>query len=88
MYRKFREETLDDTFVKRIQDIIGRSITSDAPTNSYSHDTTVGTPVSNGGSMIPTTVDEYAKALISLQQKHIKLLEDYNILLTKLYTGR
>lgn len=33
-------------------------------------------------------MDEYAKALIALQQKHIKLLEDYNALLVKFYGTR
>lgn len=88
IYRKFREETLDDTFVKRVLEVIGRNVTNDTVSLGYTADTLSGLPVTNPVSGTPTTLDEYAKALISLQQKHIKLLEDHNILLTKLYTGR
>jgi predicted transcriptional regulator len=88
IYRKFREATLDVSFVTRVQEILGRSITPDTPT-SVTHSvpsttSTVTPPFTNS----PNTIEEYANALIILQQKHIKLLEDYQALLTKLYTGR
>lgn len=88
IYRKFREATLDDAFVKRVQEIIGRSVTADTLSGGYTGDTILGTISKASVSSTPSTVEEYAKVLISLQQKHIKLLEDYNVLLTKLYTGR
>jgi hypothetical protein len=88
IYRKFREETLDDAFVKRVQDLIGSDVTldTDKPVASFaSPSITLVTPRVTSS---PSTVEEYANALISLQQKHIKLLEDYQTLLTRLYTGR
>ena len=88
IYRKFREATLDDAFVKRIQEIIGRSVTSDTGILTNTGVTPIGSSAVLGVTSAPTTVDEYAKALINLQQKHIRLLEEYNVLLTRLYTGR
>jgi hypothetical protein len=88
IYRKFRETVLDASFVTRVQDILGRSITPDtlsSVTPSVSTFTNTVTPAFTNS---PSTVEEYANALIILQQKHIKLLEDYQALLTKLYTGR
>lgn len=88
IYRKFRDATLDDAFVKRVQVIIGRTITHDTP-----NDFTLAEPAGNRSitprvTPAPIAPDDYANALISLQQKHIKLLEDYQALLTRLYTGR
>ncbi len=88
IYRKFREETLDDSFVKRVHDIIGRNVTPDVLSSVSLVDTGASPVVTSAALQSPVTVDDYAKALISLQQKHIKLLEDYNALLTKMYTGR
>lgn len=88
MYRKFRDETLDEGFVKRVFDIIGRNVTPDTVYSSSAPDVGLSPGVTIPVSSPPNTLDEYAKTLISLQQKHIKLLEDYNALLTKLYTGR
>ncbi|MBC7449509.1 MAG: hypothetical protein H7330_15770 [Hymenobacteraceae bacterium] len=88
IYRKFRDATLDDSFVKRVQEIIGRNITSDTPSSLYTADTVTSSSVTAGVPSSPNTVEEYAKALISLQQKHIKLLEDHNALLIKFYAPR
>ena len=88
IYRKFREAILDDAFVKRVQELIGNSVTPDtgAPVASFAAVSVA--PVTTRVTTQPSTVEEYANALISLQQKHIKLLEDYQNLLTRLYTGR
>jgi Bacterial regulatory protein, Fis family len=88
IYRKFREETLDESFVKRVHDIVGRNVTLDTPIVAYTADTFPLPLVTGAALQSLSTVEDYAKALISLQQKHIKLLEDYNALLTKMYTGR
>ncbi len=88
IYRKFRESVLEDTFVKRVQDIIGRSVTPDTTQPLYTKDNLIGTLVTSPVSTALNTIEEYAKALISLQQKHIKLLEEYNGLLMKYYGNR
>lgn len=88
IYRKFRETTLDDVFVKHVHELIGRNVTPDTPNGGNTGATLVSAGVTTGVTQAPTTLEEYAKALISLQQKHIKLLEDYNALVVKLYSPR
>ena len=88
IYRKFREATLDTSFVSRVSDIIGRPVTRDTPSVTIRQETKVTAPVTTGVPVPPATIEEYAKALIAMQQKHIKLLEDYNSLLMKFYGNR
>lgn len=88
IYRKFREASLDTGFVNRVSDIIGRSVTIDTPVVTPRQERQVSALVTGGVSAPPATMEEYAKTLIALQQKHIKLLEDYNALLVKFYGTR
>ena len=88
IYRKFKDETLDSDFVSRISSIIGRNITLETNdvTNEPLHSSTPALTNSSKAQQIGVT--DYAKELISLQQKYIKLLEDYNALLMKVYGSR
>jgi predicted transcriptional regulator len=88
IYRKFREATLDTGFVNRVSDIIGRSVTNEALFVTHRQEPVPTQTVTNSVSSPPSTTEEFAKALITLQQKHIKLLEDYNVLLMKVYGNR
>ncbi len=88
IYRKFREETLDEAFVKRVGELIGRVVTFDgtdvtAPVLSSPSPSVTSTPT-----LLTGSVTDPAKALIVLQEKYVRLLEDYNALLLKLYSPR
>lgn len=88
IYRKFREETLDDGFVKRVGEIIGKPVTVDRDTSDTFPGSAERLSVTPSALSAPTSPEEYAKALISLQTKYIKLLEDYNALLVRHFGGR
>jgi AcrR family transcriptional regulator len=93
IYRKFKDETLDYAFVKRIGDIIGHDFSNDftslqqtvlpfvAPvvTNNAT------TPVTLKQTLLHVTENDYQKQLMTLQTKYIALLEAYNELLMKVY---
>jgi AcrR family transcriptional regulator len=93
IYRKFKDETIDYGFVKRIGEIIG---------HDFSHDFTVVqqsvlpfavpvtksvvTPsVSRTVTPSPNTDSDPNRQLLALQAKYIALLEAYNELLLKVY---
>ncbi|SDY03238.1 hypothetical protein [Hymenobacter psychrophilus] len=97
MYRKFKEQELDYTFVKRVGDIIGHNFADEFTTPSSPDLSFTVTPVSKSSNSsadssatlrTAVTVSSDAdslKQLMTLQQKYIALLEDYNELLLKVY---
>jgi len=93
IYRKFKDETLDYAFVKRIGDIIGHDFSGDFTTLQQTVLPFVVTPVTNSvsSSVTPKSValhvtdQDPSKQLMVLQAKYIALLEAYNDLLLKVY---
>ena len=93
IYRKFKEETVDYSFVKKVGEIINHDFSSDftsAQQSSLSFVTSVQKPVVTNSVTSRVTsaqlVDsEPAKQLLILQAKYISLLEAYNELLLKVY---
>jgi plasmid maintenance system antidote protein VapI len=93
IYRKFKEDTVDASFVKRIGEIIGHDFANDftlaqqtalpfvtsAPKANVTHGVTPRVTPSQ-----PLDLD-YAQQLLALQTKYIALLEAYNELLLKVY---
>ena len=93
IYRKFKEETIDYSFVKRIGDIINHDFSSDftslqqsvlpfvttAQKNTVTHNVTPRVTQLNQADSDPS------KQLLILQAKYIALLEAYNELLLKVY---
>jgi hypothetical protein len=93
IYRKFKDDTVDASFVKRIGEIIGHDFASNftlvqqtalpfvsaVPKSNVTHSVTQRvTPAQ------PLDLD-YAQQLLALQTKYIALLEAYNELLLKVY---
>ena len=93
IYRKFKDETIDYSFVRRIGDIINHDFSNDFTSVQQSSlpfvtpsvilavtnsVTTRVTPVQNPDS-------DASKQLLMLQSKYIALLEAYNELLLKVY---
>jgi AcrR family transcriptional regulator len=93
IYRKFKDDTLDAKFVRRIGEIIGHDFTQDftlpeqsslpfvtsAPKNYV---TPAVTP--RVTALQPADLD-VSQQLLALQAKYISLLEAYNELLLKVY---
>jgi plasmid maintenance system antidote protein VapI len=93
IYRKFKDDTVDAGFVKRIGEIIGHDFANDftlaqqtalpfvssPPKISVTHSVTQRVTPSQ-----PLDLD-YAQQLLVLQTKYIALLEAYNELLLKVY---
>ena len=93
IYRKFKDDTLDYAFVKRVGDIIGHDFSNDftslqqgvlplvvsAVTNTSNVNVTARTNVLHQVDSDPV------KQLMALQTKYISLLEAYNELLMKVY---
>jgi AcrR family transcriptional regulator len=97
IYRKFKEDTLDYAFVKRVGEVIGHDFSQDftvlqqAPLPFV---TSIVTPAVSSASSLGVTqkavthpVPELdpAKQLLALQAKYISLLEAYNELLLRVY---
>lgn len=93
IYRKFKDDTLDAKFVRRIGEIIGHDFAQDftlpeqsafafvssAPKNSV-------TPSVTTRVTTPQVADlDLSQQLLTLQAKYIALLEAYNALLLKVY---
>ncbi|GAA4390392.1 hypothetical protein [Hymenobacter koreensis] len=89
IYRKFKEATLDYSFVKRVGEVIQHDFTNDfdTPVQSQLHFTPpVVTPSTVTRQQVLQAVDQdCTKALMALQAKYIALLEAYNELLLKMY---
>ncbi|RTQ48401.1 hypothetical protein EJV47_15625 [Hymenobacter gummosus] len=89
IYRKFKETTLDYSFVKRVGEVIQHDFTNDfdTPVQSQLHFTsqyvTPSQPVR--ASVLQPVDQDPVKALMALQAKYIALLEAYNELLLKVY---
>ena len=93
IYRKFKEETIDYTIVKRIGDIINHDFSNDFTVVQQSSlpfvTSVVRTPVTNAVTSRVTPNQNLdtdpSKQLLTLQAKYIALLESYNELLLKVY---
>ncbi|MCC2545750.1 helix-turn-helix domain-containing protein [Hymenobacter sp. BT175] len=93
IYRKFKEETLDYAFVKRVGDIIGHDFADDFTMSQQAVLPFAVTPVTvssvNSVTSKPVALqvadNDCNKQLLSLQTKYIALLEAYNELLLKVY---
>ena len=93
IYRKFKEETVEYSFVKRVGEIINHDFSNDF-TNSQQITlpfvtNSVKTPILNNVTprvtQVLNTDSDPAKQLFALQSKYIALLEAYNELLLKVY---
>ncbi|MCB2410395.1 helix-turn-helix domain-containing protein [Hymenobacter lucidus] len=93
IYRKFKDETLDYAFVKRIGGIIGHDFSGEftslqqgvLPFVSQPVTVTNNTPVTLRSNVLHSPDVDAAKQLMVLQTKYIALLEAYNELLMKVY---
>jgi len=93
IYRKFKDETIDYAFVKKIGEIINHDFSQDftmAQQSSIPFVTSVVRPVVTNSVTsrvtMPQAVDsDTSKQLLALQTKYIALLEAYNELLLKVY---
>jgi len=93
IYRKFKEETIDYTFVKKVGDIINHDFSNDFTSLQQASLSFVTAPVRNAVTHNVTprvtaasSIDSDAsKQLSLLQSKYIALLEAYNELLLKVY---
>jgi hypothetical protein len=96
IYRKFKEETLDYSFVKRVGDIIGHDFSRDftalqqasLPFVSSRIDVTPLQAVTPKQPVLQQAEPDCTKQLMTLQSKYIALLEAYNELLLKVYGPR
>lgn len=93
IYRKFKDDTLDGSFVKRVGEIIGHDFANDFTIAQQSTLPFV-TPLPRPGvtpSVAPRVTApqlieiDYPQQLLALQTKYIALLEAYNELLLKVY---
>jgi plasmid maintenance system antidote protein VapI len=93
IYRKFKDDTLDASFVKRIGEIIGHDFSQDftiAQQSSLAFVTQAAKPSVTMGvtpRVTPTQPadSDLSRQLLALQTKYIALLEAYNELLLKVY---
>jgi transcriptional regulator with XRE-family HTH domain len=93
IYRKFKEETIDYNFVKRIGEIINHDFSEDFTSLQQSSLSFVTPPVKPivTSSVTPRVTQtqnsdaDPSKQLLILQTKYIALLEAYNELLLKVY---
>lgn len=100
IYRKFKEETLDYAFVKRVGDIISHDFSQDFTVTQQASLPFTGNSVTSVVSVTPDRAvtqrnvapvigdSDPVKQLLALQQKYIALLEAYNELLLKVYGPR
>jgi predicted transcriptional regulator len=93
IYRKFKEETIDYSFVRKIGEIINHDFSQDFTVlqqSSIPFVTSVVRPVVTNSVThrvtAPVSTDsDTTKQLLVLQTKYIALLEAYNELLLKVY---
>ena len=93
IYRKFKEDTIDYSFVKKVGDIINHDFSHDftpvqQSTLSFVTNTVrqvVTNSVTPRVTSIQTADNDLPKQLFILQTKYIALLEAYNELLLKVY---
>lgn len=93
IYRKFKDESLDYSFVKRVGEIINHDFSNDF-TNSQQSTLSFVTPIQKQvvtTDAVPRVTGtasadlDPSKQLLILQTKYIALLEAYNELLLKVY---
>lgn len=93
IYRKFKDETIDYSFVKRIGEIINHDFSNEftAVKQSILSFVTPAPKLPVTNSVTPRVVQtlnadpDLSKQLLALQIKYIALLEAYNELLLKVY---
>ncbi len=93
IYRKFKEETIDYGFVKKVGDIIGHDFSNDFTSLQQGAlafvtpvvRTTATPSVTHRVTSAQNPDTDIAKQLLALQTKYISLLEAYNELLLKVY---
>jgi plasmid maintenance system antidote protein VapI len=93
IYRKFKDETVDYSIVKRVGEIINHDFSNDFTNVQQSALPFVTQPVKTLVTPIVTqrvtpplsTDSDPSKQLLALQAKYIALLEAYNELLLKVY---
>jgi plasmid maintenance system antidote protein VapI len=93
IYRKFKDDTLDAKFVRRIGEIIGHDFSTDftmpeqssLPFVSQTPKSVVTSVVTPRVTVSQTADLDASQQLMSLQAKYITLLESYNELLLKVY---
>lgn len=93
IYRKFKEETIDYSFVKKIGEIINHDFSQDftiVQQSSIPFVTSVVRPIVTNSvtqrvAPVSVTESDASKQLLILQTKYIALLEAYNELLLKVY---
>ncbi|GAB3331582.1 helix-turn-helix domain-containing protein [Hymenobacter humi] len=93
IYRKFKEDTIDYNFVKRIGDIINHDFSNDFTVVQQSslpfvtpiHKPVVTNSVTQRVTQAVNNDSDPSKQLLLLQTKYIALLEAYNELLLKVY---
>jgi len=93
IYRKFKDDTLDANFVKRIGEIIGHDFAQDftiAQQSTLAFVTSASKPVVTPAVTPRVTPSQpidsdLSRQLLVLQTKYIALLEAYNELLLKVY---
>ncbi|RZK28746.1 MAG: hypothetical protein EOO61_21635 [Hymenobacter sp.] len=96
IYRKFKEETIDYNFVKRIGVIIGHDFANDFTSLQQSSlpfvtpepSVTAKSVVTRGVTSPQMADNSVSSQLLALQTKYIALLEAYNELLLKVYGPR
>jgi AcrR family transcriptional regulator len=96
IYRKFKDDTLDATFVKRVGEIINHNFANDftlaeqstLPFVTLSSKGDVTTTVTPRVTQTQPTDLDCARQLLALQTKYIALLEAYNELLLKVYSPK
>ena len=93
IYRKFKDETIDYSFVKKVGDVINHDFSCDFTSVQQSSlalvtqgvRSSVTKSVSSRVTSPQTPSFDPAKQLLVLQSKYIALLEAYNELLVKVY---
>ena len=93
IYRKFKEETVDYNFVKKVGDIINHDFSreftslqqSSLPFVTSVARNYVANVVTRGVTTLQPVDSDTSKQLLTLQTKYIALLEAYNELLLKVY---
>ncbi|GGF02846.1 helix-turn-helix domain-containing protein [Hymenobacter cavernae] len=93
IYRKFKEDTLEYNFVKKIGDIIGHDFSNEfttvqqgvLPLVSQSVTSSLNHNVTQKQGALQSADSDPVKQLLGLQMKYIALLEAYNELLLKVY---
>ena len=93
IYRKFKEETIDYGFVKKVGEIINHDFSNDFTSLQQSSLSFVTPTVRNAVAPVVTsrvtqpqiTDADPSRQLLLLQAKYISLLEAYNELLLKVY---